>query len=234
MLVVTLAAALVAAVFAGQLARQFARRRRPHALAWALALGLYAAGSAAVAVGLGAGWTVPVFAVYWLAGPLVNVPLLATGQLLLLDPRRSRLYWSAAALVALTALAAVAGADLDRAALAAASRDRQIPLGREVLDDSLAYRLARPFSFTFLIVVAGAVWSAVRTRRWTILLIALGIVIVAGDSVAIRVGNGELFSLLLAVGVTVMYGGFVAATRPRRPATQPADADLDGRRPRST
>jgi hypothetical protein len=49
MLLVPLAAALVAVVFAGHLARQFARRRRPHALAWALALGLYAAGSAGVA-----------------------------------------------------------------------------------------------------------------------------------------------------------------------------------------
>jgi hypothetical protein len=229
MVLVPLAAALVAVVFAGQLARQFAQRRRPHALAWALAFGLYATGSTAVAVGLGAGWTAPVFATYWLAGPLVNVPLLATGQLLLLDRKRAWLYWSAAALVALTAVAAVAGADLDQEALAAASRDRRIPLGRDVLDGSLAYRLARPFSFTFLIVVGGAVWSAVRTRRWSILLIALGVVIVAGDSVAIRVGNGELFSLLLAAGITVMYAGFVATTRPRRPTAAPAGADLDGR-----
>jgi hypothetical protein len=98
-----------------------------------------------------------------------------------------------------------------------------------VLGGSLAYRLARPFSFTFLIVVGGAVWSAVRTRRWSVLLIAVGVAIVAGDSVAIRVGNGELFSLLLAAGITVMYAGFLATTRPRRPAA-PAGAGLDGRR----
>ena len=86
------AAALVALVFAGQLARQVAQRRRPHALAWTLALALYTAGSAAVAVGVGTGWTAPVFAIYWLAGPLVNVPLLAIGQLLLLDRDRAWLY----------------------------------------------------------------------------------------------------------------------------------------------
>jgi hypothetical protein len=34
MLIVLLFAALVAVVFAVQLTRQFARRRRPHALAW--------------------------------------------------------------------------------------------------------------------------------------------------------------------------------------------------------
>jgi hypothetical protein len=226
MLIVPLFAALVAVVFAVQLARQFTRRRRPHALAWALAFGLYAAGSAAVAVGLGAGWTALVFAVYWLAGPLVNVPLLATGQLLLLDRHRAWLYWPAAALVTLVAVAAVVTADLDREALAAASRAHRIPLGRDVLAGSLAYRLARPFSLSFLIVVGGAVWSAIRTRRWTVLLIALGVVIVAGDSLAIRVGNGEVFSLLLAVGITVMYAGFLATTRPRRPATPAASPGL--------
>lgn len=232
MLLVPLAAALVAFVFAGQLARQFAQRHRPHALAWALAFALYAAGSAAVAVGVSAGWTAPVFAIYWLAGPLVNVPLLATGQLLLLDRDRAWLYWSGAALVALTAVAAVATADLDRAALAVASRAHRIPVGRDVLAGSLAYTLARPFSFTFLIVVGGAVWSAIRTRRWSVLLIALGVMIVAGDSVAIRIGNGELFSLLLAAGITVMYVGFLATTGSRRPATAPTGADLDGRRQR--
>jgi hypothetical protein len=234
MLLGPIAAALVAVVFAEQLARQFAQRRRPHALAWTLALALYAAGSAAVAVGVGTGWTAPVFAIYWLAGPLVNVPLLATGQLLLLDRDRAWLYWSAAALVTLTAVAAVVSADLDREALAAASRAHRIPLGRDVLAGSLAYTLARPFSFTFLIVVGGAVWSAVRTRRWTILLIALGVMIVAGDSVAIRIGNGELFGLLLAAGITVMYVGFLAATGARRPAIVPTGAEPDGRRRRGT
>jgi hypothetical protein len=234
MLLGPIAAALVAVAFAGQLARQFAQRRRPHALAWTLALALYAAGSAAVAVGVGTGWTAPVFAVYWLAGPLVNVPLLATGQLLLLDRDRAWLYWSAATLITVTAVAAVVSADLDREALAAASRAHRIPLGRDVLGGSLAYTLARPFSFTFLIVVGGAVWSAVRTRRWAVLLIALGVMIVAGDSVAIRIGNGELFSLLLAVGITVMYAGFLATTGARRPAIAPTGAEPDGRRQRKT
>jgi hypothetical protein len=234
MLLGPIAAALVALVFAGQLARQFAKRRRPHALAWTLALALYAAGSAAVAVGVGTGWTAPVFAIYWLAGPLVNVPLLATGQLLLLDRDRAWLYWSAATLVTLTAVAVVVSADLDREALAAASRAQRIPLGRDVLAGSLAYTLARPFSFTFLIVVGGAVWSAVRTRRWAILLIALGVMIVAGDSVAIRIGNGELFGLLLAAGITVMYVGFLATTGSRRPAIAPTGAEPDGHRRRGT
>jgi hypothetical protein len=234
MLLGPVAAALVALIFAGQLAWQFAQRRRPHALAWTMALALYAAGSAAVAVGVGTGWTAPVFAIYWLAGPLLNVPLLATGQLLLLDRDRAWLYWPAATMITLTAVAAVVSADFDREALAAASRAHRIPLGRDVLAGSLAYTLARPFSFTFVIVVGGAVWSAVRTRRWAILLIALGVMIVAGDSVAIRIGNGELFSLLLAVGITVMYVGFLATTGARRPAMAPTGAEPDGRRQRET
>jgi hypothetical protein len=108
-----------------------------------------------------------VFRIYWLAGPLINVPLLGTGQLLLLD------------------------------------RDRAWPY-----------------------------WWAVRIRRWTVLLITLGVMIVAGDSVAIRVGNGELFSLLLAAGISVMYVGFLATTGSRRSSTAPTGAGPDGRRRR--
>ena len=218
-----LLAALVAAAFATHLGRQFAARRRPHALAWCLALTLYAAASAAVAAGLGFGWSEPLFDLYWVAGALLNVPLLAAGQLLLLDPGRARLWWLAAGLVAAAAAAATLAAGVDTGALDAATSARQIPLGREVLGGSLAYRLARPFSFTFLIVVAGSLVSAARTRRWGVLLIALGVAVVAGSSAAVRVGHGQLFSALLAAGVTIMYGGFLAASR-RAPARRPARA----------
>jgi hypothetical protein len=232
-LVFPVVAALVATTFAVQLARRYAMRRRPHALAWCLALGLYAAGSTAVAVGVGVGWSAPVFRTYWLAGPLLNVPLLAVGQLLLLAPGRARLWWLAAGLVALVTIGATVVTAVHTEVLQVATSQRRIPLGRDVLGGSLAYRLARPCSFTFLIVVLGSVWSAIRTRRPALLLIAAGVTIVAGDSAAIRRGNGELFSLLLATGITVMYAGFLAATRQRAPSTRdagsPTAEDRSGR-----
>ena len=222
-------AALVAAVFAVQLARQYAGRRRSHALAWALALGLFALASAMVSVGVTVGWSPTVFGAYWIAGALLNVPLLAVGQLMLLDPRRTVLYWTLAGLFAVWAVAFTLLAHFDTAVLQAASNAHLIPRGAEVFavagspdQHAAAYTLARPFSYTFAIVVIGSIWSAVRLRRWAVLLIALGVTVAAAASAFIRVGQGELFSVFLAAGVAVMYAGFVAASRARRDKTVPA------------
>ena len=217
-------AALVAATFAVQLARQYAARRKPHALAWALALALFGLASTAVTVGVGPGWSPAVFGVYWIAGALLNVPLLAVGQLLLLDPRRAALWWTVGGLAALWSVLFTVMAPFDTAVLADATAANQIPLGKEVLGGTTAYALIRPFNLTFLVVVVGSVWSAVRSRRWGVLLIALGVTIAAAGSSFVRVGNGEWFSILLAAGVTVMYGGFLAAARPPKRVTAPAHA----------
>ncbi|CAN5174579.1 hypothetical protein BH20ACT9_BH20ACT9_14110 [soil metagenome] len=206
-------ASAVAAALALRLGRQYAARRRGHALAWCLSLAMYALASAAVAVGVAGAWAPGVFGVYWLAGALLNVPLLAAGQLLLVDPRRGTLWWGLAALLAVVALGGTVTADFDGSALREAGAAGTIPLGREVLGDSPAYALARPYSLTFAVVVAGSAWSALRTRRWGPLLIAAGVTVVAASSAAVRVGRGQLFSVLLAVGVITMYAGFRSSTR---------------------
>lgn len=211
-------AALVAFAFAGQLLRQYLRRRRPHALAWALALGLFGLASSMVAVGVSAGWSAPVFGLYWIAGALLNVPLLAVGQLMLLDPKRTVLYWTIAGVCAVWSVAFTLLASFDLSVLAAATDNHTIPLGKDVIDESMAYVLVGPFNATSLIVVGGSIWSAIRTRRWAVLLIALGIVVVATGSSAVGAGRDFLFSVLLAGGVSIMYAGFRAASRPPRPA----------------
>lgn len=209
-------AALVAAVFAVQLGRQYASRRRPHALAWAMALGLFATAAAMVTVGVWVGWSAAVFGVYWIAGALLNVPLLGVGQLMLLDPRRTVLYWTLAGVFAVWSIAFTLMAPFDGQVLAAASSERVIPLGKEVLGGTTAYTLVGPFNATFLIVVIGSVWSAVRSRRWAVLLIALGVSVAAAGSSAVGSGRDFLFSVLLASGVSIMYAGFLAAAKPPR------------------
>jgi hypothetical protein len=211
-----LVAALIAVVFAGQLARQYASRRRPHALAWALSLALFGAAATSVAIGIGAGWSPAVFGVYWVAGALLNVPLLAVGQLLLMDAKRAALWWTVAGICAAWAVLFTAMADIDAGVLADASAAHTIPLGRETIGGQMAYALVRPFNLTFAIVVLGSLWSAIRFRRPAVALIALGVCVVATSSAAVRVGQGQVFSVLLAAGVAVMYAGFVATGRPRR------------------
>lgn len=215
-IVLPVLAALVALVFAFELARQYRRRRRPHALAWTLALTLFGIASGMVGLGVSAGWSPAVFGTYWIAGALLNVPLLAVGQLMLLDPRRTVLYWTLAGVFAVWSVAFTLMAGFDAQALAAASAQRAIPLGKNVLGGTAAYRLIGPFNATFLIVVVGSIWSAVRSRRWAVLLIALGTTVAAVGSSAVGAGRDFLFSVFLTAGVSIMYLGFRAASKPPR------------------
>lgn len=210
-----LVAMLVAGAFATSLGRQWLARRRDHALAWTLSLYAFAGGSLAIALGVGLGWSRATFGTYWLLGALLTVPLLAVGQLHLMFPNLSALWWTVAGLFGAWAVYTLAGSPADPAVLAGNAGG--IPQGADVFGERALTMALLPFANWFaLVVVAGSVWSAVRTRRWGVLLIAVGVLVAGGSFAFARSGQGELVSVFLALGVTLMYGGFVAAGRPSR------------------
>ena len=84
MWVFPLLAAGVAFVFAGRLFADYARRRQPYQLAWAIALAMYGVASFVVVFGGLDGWSDREFEVYWAFGAVLNVPFLAGGELMLL------------------------------------------------------------------------------------------------------------------------------------------------------
>ncbi len=218
--------AVVAGAFAAQLAAQFRARRRPHALAWALSLALYAVGMVALAAGFALAWTPAGFGVYWLAGALLNVPLLAVGQLHLLWPDKTPIWWTLAGLATIWALVAVVTTPVDASALAAADATGGIPLGGEAYGGGLAWTVLRPLTFGGAVVVlAGTIWSGVRTRRPGILLISLGVAFAASSSAFVRAGYDELVAVVLTLGVAIMYAGFRSASKPsRRPSSDRTQA----------
>ena len=216
------AAAAIALVFAALLARRFARRRRPFEALWVVALLLYAVASAAVAQGLLVGWTGAGFRVYWALGAVLNVPHLAAGEVVLLF-RDRRVLWAVLLVLLFVSgftVARVATAPLDPAAL-----DHDLPLGREVFGaGSPAHRLAQLVSYpAYVLLLAGCAWSAWRMRGRRELRdrfvgtagIAVGATVVA---VASGVGAGfqvvPVFSVGLALGIAVMFWGFLRAARP--------------------
>lgn len=211
---VAVAATLVSGAFSVDLGRSFLRRRRPHAGVWAASLSLFAVACGMVAVGVVAGWHPAVYGIFWFAGALVTVPLLAVGQLLLLDPARSRVWLSAAAAVVMASALAVTVSPMEPAALADATARDGVPVGREVWGPSPATALLAPFNWSGLIVVIGCIWSAWRSRRPQVSLIGLGVVVAGASFGFVRAGDATLFTLMLALGVAIMYGGF-RATAPR-------------------
>jgi hypothetical protein len=223
MWVFPLAAALVAFVFAAALGRRFARTRRIYLAMWCGALLMYAIASAAVAAGAAVGWSRTLFEVYWILGAVLNVPLLAAGEVHLLG-RRAVLdlaVWVVLAFVFAYTIAVTRGAPMDAIALA-----ERLPSGKEVFGDgSAAFRLPQLISIpSYLILVAGAAWSAwrmrgrpeLRNRFIGTLLVAAGATITAAAGSAFAaVGNLPAFALSLLAGVAVMFLGFRRASESR-------------------
>jgi hypothetical protein len=223
-----LAAAMIALWFASQLGRRFAGRRRPHEGVWTLALVMYGLASLAMFYGVLDRWSTGEFRVFWLFGAVLTVPFLFAGELYLLAPRP-------VAHVALGLLAAggiYAGLEVWRAAMHVAQLSRSLPLGKDVFgDNSAPYRLAQFFSWpAYLLLLGGLVWSAyrmggrpeIRDRTTGTLGIAMGATIVAiGSGVGAGFHIVPLFSVSLAVGVGVMYWGFLRATRSVSPRPAP-------------
>jgi hypothetical protein len=214
-------AAAASAAFAVAVLRQYAARRRPHQLAWGIALAMFAVASLALAAGVAAGWTPLSFKLYYLFGAVLNVPWLALGTVELLGGAAVRRAYVAGLAaftllgVVLVALARVTPADL--AGL--------LPEGKEFLP--LAVRVLAVLGNTVgtLIVVGGAVASglALRSRRDLRrrfegnLLIALGVLLAASGGVFAFLASSDKLALGLALGATVMYLGFRRASAPARP-----------------
>ena len=229
-------ATAVATVFAQATGVRYSRTKAPHQGAWTFALALFALASAALATGASTGWDEGTFRVFYLLGAIVNVPWLALGTVYLLAGRSvGRTVRSG--LLVFTGLAI--GVMLSTPIHGTIVPDGGIPVGKDHLD-ALPRALAGIGSGLGAVVVfAGAAWSAVRfARRRTPgsgalaggnALIALGTLILAsGGLLQGIIGQDEAFTLSLAVGISVIYGGFVVASGRR--VRVPAGDDESSRR----
>jgi hypothetical protein len=214
-------AAAASAAFAAAVLRQYAARRRPHQLAWGIALSMFAVASLALTAGVAAGWTPLSFKLYYLFGAVLNVPWLALGTVQLLAGRTMRRAYMAG-LAAFTALSVVlvALARVTPADLAA-----RLPEGRDFLPVAVRALAVLGNTVGTVVVVAGAVASglALRSRRDLrprfegTLLIALGVLLAAGGGVFAFLASSDKLAAGLALGASVMYLGFRRASGPVRP-----------------
>jgi hypothetical protein len=223
-------ATAVAALFAESALVRWLQRRTPHLSAWAVALGLFALASALLALGTSNGWDRGTFRIFYLFGAVLNVPWLALGSVaLLLGPdiaRRARWF-----LVFFSGLAT----GMLLSAPMQAVRGTAIPVGKDVFGTGPRALAAVGSGVGATAILAGAVWSAVRYARnrrrgeegrLAIAngLVALGTLLLsAGGLVQGIVGDDEAFTLTLALGIAVIYAGFITtrslpAGRDTRPA----------------
>lgn len=223
-----MAAAVVAAVFGAILAQQWLSRQKPHQAAWSVALFMFAIASFAASIGVLDEWKPITYRIFYLFGAILNVPVLALGTIYLLGPRRlGHVLGGLLVIASIFAAGAVSTASLDTQALAQASQDSQIASAGDVLPDGVR-TLSRYFSYTFVIVVAGALWSSWKMTRSKDpdlrnlaignILIAVGTLVAAVASIFARFGSGSIFAVGLLAGIVIMFAGFLKTrSKPEAP-----------------
>jgi hypothetical protein len=153
------AAGLVALAFALSTLERWIDRRKPHELAWTVALAMFSVGAGALWLGAANGWNGATFRVFYLFGAVLNVPYLFQGEAYLLVRRRVVAH---ALLVVQVAASAFCAAVIWGAALHRAALRNVLPLGKDVFGDgSTPYRLAQYFSLpAYFLLLFALVWSA--------------------------------------------------------------------------
>lgn len=211
-------ATAVATLFAQATLVRATRDRRPQDRVWTIALAMVALASAALATGASTGWDNGTFRVFYLLGAVLAVPWLALGTVYLLlraevGRRVERI------LVFLSGLAA--------GVLLAAPMDRvhgtAIPVGKDVFGALPRVLAAVGSGLGAAVILIGALVSAWRfwrdrsapgngRRAGANLLIALGtLVLSSGGLIQGIAGKDSAFVMSLAVGISVIYAGFLVA-----------------------
>ncbi|TMD11453.1 MAG: hypothetical protein E6J07_09665 [Chloroflexi bacterium] len=212
-----LVATAISAIFAATLWRQYRRKSRAYLLAWSIALAVYAVAALTEVIGASGGWNPLLYRIYYYFGGITVVGVLALGTIYLLAPRFGRAALGLLVVLAAIGLAGILGANLQAGLL----DTHQVPSADTI-------RLEHGVnSVGSVILIGGALWSAygawrrggAQSRLVANILIAAGAFIVAGASTLFRVFHVyELFYVGQAIGVLVMFGGFLAAQRAPRGA----------------
>ena len=221
------AATAISAAFALTLFAQYRAKPRPYLLAWSVALAVYAVAALTEVIGAAAGWDPFLFRLYYFFGGITVVGILALGTIYLLAPQFGR-----AALWILVVLAGIGLAGIVGASLQPGLLDtHQVPSADTIQLERGAFNVVAILMAAVLnivgsvILIGGALWSAysawrrggAQSRLVANILIAAGAFIVAGASTLFRVFHVyELFYVGQAIGVLVMFGGFLAAQRAPR------------------
>lgn len=224
------AATLVAAAFGLSTLDRWLRRRRPHELAWTIALALFSVGAGALWWAASRGWGDLTFRVFFLAGAVLNVPWLGLGTVYLLAGVR----WGNRVRTWLIGLSGLAVGVVMASPFTAAVPTDEMPRGSEVFGVWPRVLAGVGSAVPAVVIIAGALWSAGRVARGRVpaldttarrsvaspgrlavgnVLIAAGaLVLSASGTLAGRLGADRAFTVTLLVGICVLFAGFLVAS----------------------
>lgn len=206
-------AAVLAVAFAVATWERWLVRRRRHEAAWAASFVLYAIASLFLALGIAGGWNGFIFRGFYAAGAVATVPILATGTAYLHYGKKTG-DWVMAITVILTAIGV--------GVVMATPFSHPLPLD-ELAQGSKVFG-AGPRVFAAVgsgvgatAVIVGSLYSAIKGRAALAnVLIALGVAANGASGLLNSlVGETRGFVLMLAIGITLLFAGFLLATTVR-------------------
>lgn len=213
-------AAALAVAFAAATWERWLVRRRRHEAAWAASFVLYAIASLFLAIGIAGGWNGFVFRGFYAAGAVATVPILATGTAYLHYGKKTG-DWVMAITVILTAIGV--------GVVMATPFSHPLPMD-ELAQGSKVFG-AGPRVFAAVgsgvgatAVIAGSAISAIRSKNKRVVysntLIALGVAANGASGLLNSlVGETRGFVVMLAIGITLLFAGFLLATTRARLVT---------------
>ena len=228
MFVFALLAAAVGLVFGAAVLMQYLGRRKPYQLVWAAALAMFGIAALCEAIGLAAGWSAGTYKAYYLFGALLNVGWLAVGEIYLLAPGRA----GRGAAIVMAIVTAISVLRVVIATADPAQLHAQFPDDRKTLDVP-GVLPAVTNSLASVILIGGALWSAWRAFRGTApagivlgtFLIAAGAFVIAGlHGGAVVAHSPAVRPVSEAVGIAIMFAGYLAIEADRLPLVKPKAA----------
>jgi hypothetical protein len=189
-------------------------RRRRHELAWSASFFCYALASLALTFGIAGDWNGFVFRLFYAAGAVATVPILAIGTAYLHMGRRADAIAAATVILVAIGMGIVIGSPFTHALPL-----HDIPQGSKLFGAGPRVFAAVGSGAGALVVIGGSVLSAVRGRgRLSNTLIALGVAANGASGLLNSlVGETRGFVVMLALGITLLFAGFLlATTQPRQ------------------
>jgi hypothetical protein len=212
-------ATALATAFAVATWERWLLRRRRHELAWSASFACYALASLALTLGVAGDWNGFAFRLFYAAGAVATVPLLAVGTAYLHFGRRTG---DTIAVVTVILVAVGAGVVIG-SPFSHALPLHEIPQGSKLFGAGPRVFAAVGSGVGATAVIVGSVYSAARGRApLANTLIALGVIANGASGVLNSlVGETRGFVVMLAVGITLLFAGFLLATTR---ASQPKNA----------
>lgn len=216
-------AGAAATVFAVDLWINYARKPRPHVLAYGIGITMFALATWALFGAMMMGWNPFLYRVFFLFGAVLNIPYLALGSMFLVGGKRAGHVMT----VLLGAFSAIAITLVSTVGFQRELPDGGIP--HDIFASGFGPRMFAAIGggmgATILIVLA--LVSIIRFRKtaprvmWGSLLILLGTLAASAGGTNLALGEASTFALSLFLAATLIFAGYKVASGARRAAKTP-------------